>query len=164
MPRICPSHHLATEETEVSLLRPEQQIDGRGGGEVDGGCCEFSARSAQPESVVFFLPASRISSITPAVSSQSPSYMCAAAGLLLAGENHRLVQKGGGAGGVQGAPPTVRGQRHACADSAICFFGVCFVERRKPGHRPHHTKGGGPRCGTNNALISTPGRDSGRRS
>lgn len=39
-------------------MRPEQQIDGRGGEEVDGGCCESSARSAQPESVVFFLPAS----------------------------------------------------------------------------------------------------------
>lgn len=54
--------------------------------------------------------------------------MCAAAGLLLAGENHRLVQKGGGGGGEQGAPPTVHLQRRACAESAVRFFSVRFVD------------------------------------
>lgn len=62
--------------------------------------------------------------------------MCAAAGLLLAGENHRLVQKGGGGvggGGEQGAPPTAHLQRHACAESAICFFSVRYVDGESRG-------------------------------
>lgn len=58
--------------------------------------------------------------------------MCAAAGLLLAGENHQLVQKGGG-GGEQGAPPTVHLQRHACAESSICFFSVRFADGESRG-------------------------------
>lgn len=59
--------------------------------------------------------------------------MCAAAVLLLAGENHRLVQKGGGGGGgrEQGAPPTAH--LHACAESAICFFSVHFVDGESRG-------------------------------
>lgn len=58
--------------------------------------------------------------------------MCAAAGLLLAGENHRLVQKGGG-GGEQGAPRTAHLQRHACAESGNCFFSVHFVDGESQG-------------------------------
>lgn len=133
---------------------------------------EISTLSAQPESVIYlsiFLLASQISSITPLVSSQPPGYMCAAAGLLLAGENHRLVQKWGGGdggdgrGGVAGCPSN-RAWATACMHRKRHLLLWCmFCGRQKPGHRPHRTRGGGPRCGTNNALISTPGRDSGWR-
>lgn len=108
-------------------MRPEQQIDGRGGEEVDGGCCEFSARSAQPESVVFFLPASRISSITPAVSSQSPSYMCAAAGLFTGRGKPPASSKGGWCRRGAGCPSNcawatacMRRQRHLLLWCMFC--------------------------------------------
>lgn len=121
-----------TEDTGFSLAAWAK--DRQAGREGKGQRVSLRLACYQLSSSTFFrLPTSQISSITPPVSSQSPGYMCAAAGLLLAGENHRLVRKGGGGGGEQGAPSSAHLQRHACAESAICFFSVRFVDGESRG-------------------------------